>query len=113
MQIIAFKNNALFTSCISKISIIFIDHAVYLDIVIPIHNLLELSDNYSMTIEKLWNCYADKMNDDNNESNADDYGLNNDKTIASKYFEYKTKTMQETPINHNKLETKVLGNSNI
>ena len=43
-----FKNNAPFRSCISKINNIFIDNAEDLDIVMPMYNLLEHSDNYSM-----------------------------------------------------------------
>ena len=44
---ITFKNDAPFRSCISKINNIFIDNAEDPDIVIPMYNLLECSDNYS------------------------------------------------------------------
>ena len=37
----------------------------------PMYNLLEYSDNYSMTSGSLWNYYKDEMNDDANENNAD------------------------------------------
>ena len=43
------SNNAPFRSCISKINNTFIDNAEDLDIVMPMYNLLEYSDNYSMT----------------------------------------------------------------
>ena len=43
------KNNAPFKTCIPNINIIFIDNAEDLDIVMPMYNLLEYSDNYSMT----------------------------------------------------------------
>ena len=46
---LTFKNNAPFRSCISKINSTFIDNAEDLDIVMPMYNLLEYSDNYSMT----------------------------------------------------------------
>ena len=46
---VAFKNNAQFRSCISKINNTLIDNAEDLDIVTLIYNLLEYSDNYSMT----------------------------------------------------------------
>ena len=46
---LTFKNNAPFTSYISKISIIFTDNAEDLDIVLPMYNLLEYSSNYFMT----------------------------------------------------------------
>ena len=45
-------------------------HAEDLDIVIPMYNLLEYSDNYSMTSGSLWNYYRDEINDDANENNA-------------------------------------------
>ena len=46
---ITFKNNALFRSCLSKINNTFVDTAEDLDIVMPMYNLLEYSNNYSMT----------------------------------------------------------------
>ena len=48
----------------------FIDHAEDLDIAMPMYNLLEYSDNYSMTPGTLWNYYRDKVNDDPNENDA-------------------------------------------
>ena len=51
-----FKNNAPFRSCISKLIIsTLVDNAEDLDILLPMHNLLEYSDNYSMTPKRLWN----------------------------------------------------------
>ena len=46
---LTFKSNAPFRSCISKISNTFIDNAEDLNIFIPLYDLLEYSDNYSMT----------------------------------------------------------------
>ena len=46
---VAFKDNALFRSCISKINDTFIGNAEDLEIFMPMYNLLEYSDNYSMT----------------------------------------------------------------
>ena len=57
----------------------------------PINNLLEYSDNYSMTSRSLWNHYRDEVNDDTNENNPDNNKINNNKTITSTFFEYKTK----------------------
>ena len=45
-RILAFKNNAPFTNCISKINNVLIDNAKYLDVVMPMYNLLECSKNY-------------------------------------------------------------------
>ena len=46
---LTFKNNFLFTSCILKINNTFIDNTEDLDIVMPMYNLLQYSQNYSMT----------------------------------------------------------------
>ena len=42
----AFKNNAPFINCISKINGVQIDNAEDLDVVMPMYNLLEYSKNY-------------------------------------------------------------------
>ena len=57
-----FKNSAPFRSCISTINNTFIDNAENLDIVMPMCNLLEYSDNYSITSGSLWNFYRDEIN---------------------------------------------------
>ena len=46
---LTFKNNAPFKSCIWKINNTFIDNAKDFDIVMSMYNLLEYSNNYSMT----------------------------------------------------------------
>ena len=56
---LAFKNNAMFVSCISKINNTLIDNAEDLDIGIPMYNLLECSQNYSKTT-RIWNYYRDQ-----------------------------------------------------
>ena len=43
---VAFKNNAPFINCISKINGAKIDNAEDLDVVMPMYNLLEYSKNY-------------------------------------------------------------------
>ena len=85
---LTFKNNAPFRSCISKINNAFVDNAKDLDIVMPMYNLLDYSDNHSMTSGNFWNCYRDEVNDDANENNAGNYRINNKKTTTSKSFEY-------------------------
>ena len=45
-QTAAFKNNAPFIHCISKINGVKIDNAEYLDVLMPMYNLLEYSKNY-------------------------------------------------------------------
>ena len=92
------KNNAPLISWISKINNTFIDNAEDLDIVMPMYNLLEYSDNYSVTSGSLWNYYRDEVNDDENENYDDDDDddddddnnnnrINNNKTITSRSFE--------------------------
>ena len=82
---VAFIDNAPFRSCISKINSALIDNVEDLDIVMPMYNLSEYSQNYSMTSENLWNYYRDEIHD-----NASD----------GKSFKCKTKTVgkiQKTP----------------
>ena len=50
---VAFKTNAPFRSCISKINSTLTDNAEDLDIVMLIYNLLEYIQNYSMTSASL------------------------------------------------------------
>ena len=92
---LTFKNSAPFRSCISKISNTFIGNAEDLDIVI--YNSLEYSDSYSMTSGSLWNYYRDEMNHFANGNNdANNSGINNNKTATSKSFDYKTKLIGST-----------------
>ena len=51
---IVFKNCAPFTDCISKINNTQIDNAKHIDVIMPIYNLIEYSDNYSKTSGRLW-----------------------------------------------------------
>ena len=59
---LVFKNNALFTSCISKINDTLIDNAEDLDIVMPMYNLIECSKNYRKPTGSLWNYCRDVPN---------------------------------------------------
>ena len=43
---VIFKNCTPFNSCISEINNTQIDNAKYIDIVMPMYNLIEYSDNY-------------------------------------------------------------------
>ena len=57
---VAFKNNAPFINCISKINGGQIDNAEDLDVVMPMYNFLEYCRNYRQTTGSLWNYYTDK-----------------------------------------------------
>ena len=56
-KILAFKNNAMFVSCFSKINNTLIDNAEDLHVVMPMYDLLEYSKNYSKTTRSFWNYY--------------------------------------------------------
>ena len=51
---VIFKNCAPFTNCISEINNTQIDNAKDIDIVMPVYNLIEYSDNYAKTTGSLW-----------------------------------------------------------
>ena len=59
---VAFKNCARFTNCMSEVNNTQIDNAKDIDIVIPMHNIIEYSDNYSKASGSLWKYYIDKLN---------------------------------------------------
>ena len=65
---VIFKNCAPFINCISKINDTEIDNAQDIDVVMPMYNLIEYSDNYSKTCESLWQYYKDEPNDNLEES---------------------------------------------
>ena len=56
---VIFKNCAPFTDCKSEINKVEIDNAKDIDIVLPLHNLIKYSDNYSKTSGSLWQYYGD------------------------------------------------------
>ena len=57
---VVFKNCAPFTHCISEINNTQIGNAKYIDVIIPMYNLIENSDNYSKTPGSLWQPYKDE-----------------------------------------------------
>ena len=59
---LAFKHNALFSSCISKTNNTLIDNAEDSDIEMPTYNLIEYSKTFSKTTASLWNNYKDEPN---------------------------------------------------
>ena len=60
---VAFRNCAPFTNCISEINNIQIDHCKDIDIIMPMYNLIEYSDNYAKTSGSYWQYYRDEPND--------------------------------------------------
>ena len=107
-QKLIFKYNASFRLCISKVNNIFIENAEDLDIVMPTYNLLEYSDNYSMTSGSLWNNHRDEVNDFANENDdANNFRINKNKATPSNSFEYKTKLIGSTTNNDYRLDAEV------
>ena len=60
---VIFKNCALFTKCISRINGTEIDNAQDIDIIMPMYNLTEYSDNHAKTYGSLWQYYKNDPND--------------------------------------------------
>ena len=82
---LTFKNIAPFRSWISKINNTFADNAEDLYIVMSIYNLIEYSENYSMTSGSLWVYYRDGVIDNAIDYNEAGYHrINNNKTTTSK-----------------------------
>ena len=74
----------------------------------PMNNLLEYSDNYSIASGSLWNYYRDGMNYGANENDNANNKINNEKTITSKSFKYKTKIIRSILDNDKTLDTEVV-----
>ena len=83
---VTFKNCAPFTKCISRINNTDIDDAQDIDIAMPMYNLIEYNDNYSITSGSLWQYYKDDPNDN----------IGNSESIK-----YKIKITGKTPNNGN------------
>ena len=62
---VIFDNCAPFTKCISRINNTGTDNVQDIDVVMPMYNLNEHSDNYSKTSGSLWQYYKDAPNNNN------------------------------------------------
>ena len=80
------KSRVPFTDCISKINNTQVDNAKDIDIVMPMYNLIEYSDNYSKTSGSLWQYCKDIPAVNNNGDIVDFNGAN-----ATDSFNFKTK----------------------
>ena len=83
---VTFKNCAPFTKCISRINNTDIENAHDTDIVMPMYNLIEYSDNYSKASGILWQYYKDDPDDNLTDSES---------------FKSKVKITGKTPNNGN------------
>ena len=86
---VAFKNCASFTNCISEINNTQIDNAKDIDIVMPMYNLIEYSDNYAKTTGSLWQYFRDDPDDNIKDSES---------------FKSKIKMTGKTPNNNNNVK---------
>ena len=90
---VAFKNCAPFTKDISRINNTDVDNARDIDIVMPMYNLIEYSDNYSKTSGSLWQYYKDNPNDNMTQSES---------------FKSKIKITGKTPADGNTKDVEIL-----
>ena len=93
---LAFKNNAPFTNCISKINYVLTDNAEDLDIVMPMYNLIEYSKNYRKTTGSLWNYYRDVPNNPPLDDDPPTINYNADPITYSESFKYKSSITEKT-----------------
>ena len=61
---VVFKNCAPFKDCRTEINDTFVDYADFINITIPMYNLIEYSDNYSDTSGSLWQFKRDEIEGD-------------------------------------------------
>ena len=61
---VAFKNCAPFKKCRTEINETFVDDADFINITMPMYNLIEYSDNYSDTSGSLWQFKRDEIEGD-------------------------------------------------
>ena len=90
---VAFKNCAPFTNCISEINNTEVDNAKDIDIVMPMYNLIEYSDNYAKTSGSLWQYFRDEPYDN---------------LADSESFKSKIKITGKTPNNDNEKDVEIM-----
>ena len=93
-KVVSFKNCAPFINCISEINNAQIDNAKDIDIVMPMYNLIEYSDNYAKTSGSLWQYFRDEP-DDNNIGDSES-------------FKSKIKITGKTPNNNNVKDVEII-----
>ena len=90
---VAFKNCAPFTTCKSDSNNVEIDYCQDINIVMPMYNLIEYSDNYAKTSESLWQYYRDEPDDN---------------LADSESFKSKIKITGKTPNNGNEKDVEIM-----
>ena len=95
---VAFKNCASFINCISEINNTQIDNAKDIDIVMPMYNLIEYSDNYAKTSASLWQYFRDEPDDN---------------LADSESFKSRIKITGKTPNNNNLKDVDIMVHAKI
>ena len=90
---VAFKNCAPFINCISEINNTQVDNAKDIDIVMPMYNLIEYSDNYAKTTGSLWQYFGDEPDDN---------------LADSESFKSKIKITGKTPDDDNEKDVEIM-----
>ena len=90
---VVFKNCAPITNCISEINNTQVDNAKDIDIVMPMYNLIEYSDNYAKTPGSLWQYYRDEPNNN---------------LADSESFKFTVKIRGKTPNNDNEKDVEIM-----
>ena len=90
---VAFKNCAPFINCIGEINNTQIDNAKDIDIVMPMYNIIEYSDNYAKTSGSLWQYFRDEPDDDLEDSES---------------FKSKIKITGKTPDDDNEKDVEIM-----
>ena len=89
----SFKSCAPFTICISDIKNTQINDCKDIDIIMPMYNLIEYSDNHAETSGSLWQYYRDKPNNN---------------LVNSKSFKSKIKITGRTPAGSNEKDREIM-----
>ena len=89
----AFKNFAPFTNCISEVNNTQVDNAKDIDIVMPMYNLIEYSDNYAKPTVSLRQYFRDEPNDN---------------LADSESFKSKIKITGKTPDDDNEKDVEIM-----
>ena len=90
---VIFKNCSPFTKSISRINNVDIDNAQDFDIVMPMYNFIEYSDNYWKRSGSLWQYYKNDPNDNMTQSES---------------FKSKIKITKKTPADGNAKDVEII-----
>ena len=92
-----FKNCAPFKDCRTEINDTFVDYANFINITMPMYNLIEYSDNYPDTSGILWDFKRDEIDNNANVTNDDN----------APSFKYKANIIGDTGNNGTKNGVKI------